>query len=301
MRSHIVKSYLMHKYLILMFLPGFALFVLFHYVPLYGILIAFKQYRLTEGIMRSPWAGFDHFRDLFAGGGFKNAIRNTIIIAGLKYGFVFPAPIVLALLLNEVRQRWFRRGIQTLTYLPHFFSWVILAGILFAFLGRGGGVNRVLAWFGVAPVDWLIDPTYFYGVVVVSDIWQSVGWGSIVYFAALSAVDPTLYEAAIADGAGRFRRVWSITIPSIMPVVTTMLLLSIGHFLSVGFDQIYNLMTPTTSDVGDILDTYVLRRLLSMDYELGAAAGIFSSTIGLALVVLANWLVKRYDREQGLW
>lgn len=296
-----LRSYARNKYLILMFLPGFLLFLLFAYVPMYGILIAFKDFKILDGIMGSKWVGLEHFRYLFSGQGFTNALRNTVVIALLKYIFVFPAPIILAILLNEIRVTWFRRGIQTITYLPHFFSWVILGGILFTFLGRDGGFNRVLGYLGIEPVSWLIEPSSFYGVIVVTDIWQSVGWGSIVYFAALAGIDPTLYEAAIADGASRWRRIWHITLPSIMPTITIMLLLSLGNFLSVGFDQIYNLITPTTSSIGDILDTYVLRRMLTMNYELGAAAGLFSSTFGLILVVISNRIVKMFDSDQGIW
>ncbi|MBO9608709.1 MAG: sugar ABC transporter permease [Paenibacillaceae bacterium] len=284
-----------------MFLPGFMLFLLFHYVPMYGLLIAFKDYKLTKGILGSPWVGIDNFRFMFSGHGLTNALRNTVVISLLKYVFVFPAPIALAILLNEVRLVAFRRVVQTVSYLPHFFSWVILSGILFTFLSRAGGFNQLLGLIGIGPIDWLIDPEKFYGVIILSDIWHSIGWGSIVYFAALAAIDPTLYEAAIADGASRWRRIWHITLPSITPVITTMLLLSIGHFLSVGFDQIYNLTTPTTSSIGDILDTYVLRRLLSMDYQLGVAASIFSSVFGLLLVIAANRLVKWYNEDQGLW
>ena len=296
-----IRSYASNKYLLLMFLPGFLLFLLFQYVPMYGILIAFKDFRIIDGILGSPWAGLKHFEYLFAGVGFTNALRNTLIIALLKYAFVFPAPIILAILLNEIRINWFRRTIQTVTYLPHFFSWVILGGILFTFLGRDGGFNRILGYFGFQPVSWLIEPSYFYSIIVATDVWQSVGWGSIIYFAALAGIDPTLYEAAVADGASRWRRIWHITLPALAPTITIMLLLSIGNFLSVGFDQIYNLMTATTSEVGDILDTYVLRRLLTMNYELGAAAGLFSSTFGLLLVVVANRLVKLYDKDQGIW
>ncbi len=296
-----IRSYARNRYLILMFLPGFLLFLLFAYVPMYGITIAFKDFRILEGIMGSPWVGFKHFEYLFSGQGFMDALRNTVVISFLKYVFAFPAPILLAIMLNEIRSSWFRRTIQTISYLPHFFSWVILAGILFSFLSIHGGFNQILGYLGFEPVSWMIEPSKFYGVIVVTDIWQSIGWGSIVYFAALSGVDPTLYEAAIADGANRWRQIWHITLPAITPVITTMLLLHIGKFLSAGFDQIYNLMTPTTSSIGDILDTYVLRRLLTMNYELGAAAGLFNSFFGLVLVMIANRLVKLYDKEQGIW
>ncbi len=295
------RIYKQHRALIIMLLPGLALFLLFSYVPMYGVVIAFKNFQITEGILGSPWAGWENFQRLFQGNGFMNALRNSVVIAFLKMVLVFPAPIILALLLNELRVTWFRRTIQTVTYLPHFFSWVVLAGILFPFLGNEGGFNKLLGMFGISQQLWLLEPDYFYGMVALTNIWQSAGWGSIVYFAALASIDPSLYEAAIADGASRWRRIWHISLPSIAPTVIIMYLLNIGHFLSVGFDQIYNLVTPPTSGVGEILDTYVLRRLLTMDYELGTAAGLFNSTVGLVLVLIANTLVKLYDKERGLW
>ncbi len=290
-----------NRSLLLMFLPGFILFFLFQYVPLYGILIAFKDYKLLQGVWASAWVGLEHFERLFGGKDFLSALRNTVTIAVLKLVFVFPAPILLAIFLNEIRNNIFRRAIQTATYLPYFFSWVILAGITFSLLGSEGGVNQILAWFGINPVGWFSQSVYFNPIIVVTAIWQGVGWGSIVYFAAIASIDPTLYEAAIVDGASRFRRIWHVTLPSLMPTVITMFLLYIGHFLSVGFDQVYNLTTPINSNVADILDTYVLRRMLTMDYELGAAAGIFLSLVGLLLVIGSNRLVKLYDKDQGLW
>lgn len=299
--KRLLRSYAANSGLILMILPGLCIFLLFEYVPIYGLLVAFKNYQILDGIWKSPWAGLQHFERLFSGAGFMDALRNTVVISLLKLAIVFPAPVVLALMLNEVRYAPLRKFIQTLSYLPHFFSWVILSGILFSFLSKDGGLNSILGWFGFEPISWLLFPQYFYGIVIGSDIWQSVGWGSIVYFAALASIDPTLYDAARVDGAGRWRQMRNITLPSIMPTVIIMFLLTISGFLSVGFDQIYNLMTPTTSNVADILDTYVLRKLLTMDYSLGTAAGIFKSFVGLALVLIANRLVKWYDKEQGLW
>lgn len=214
---------------------------------------------------------------------------------------VFPAPIVLALLLNEVRRRGFVRIIQTATYLPHFFSWVVLSGILFAVFGMKGAYNKLTEMFGIEPALLLLDPSKFYLMIVLTAIWQSIGWGSVIYFAALSSIDPTLYEAAIVDGASRWKRMIHVTLPGIVPTVIIMFLLDIGNFLEVGFDQIYNLMTTSTLDVADILDTYTLRRLLSMDFELGTAAGLFTNTVGLVLVVAANVIVQRIDPDQGLW
>ncbi|MDF2922779.1 MAG: protein lplB [Paenibacillaceae bacterium] len=297
----LVRSYMQHKSLVLMFLPGFAVFFLFSYVPLYGIQIAFKRYQVLEGVWGSPWVGLEHFERLFTGSDFSLALRNTVIIALLKLVFVFPAPIVLAIMLNEVRQVFFRRLIQTVSYLPHFFSWVILAGIMFSFFGMDGGFNQLLRMFGMEPVNWMIQPGKFYTIVTLSAIWQGVGWGSIVYFAALSSIDPSLYEAAVVDGASRWRQIRSITLPSLMPTIITMFLLYIGQFLSVGFDQVYNLTLPVNTERADILDTYVLRRLQTMDFELGAAAGLFTSFFGLVLVVVSNRLIKLYDRDQGLW
>ncbi|MBP1964914.1 ABC transporter permease [Paenibacillus aceris] len=299
--SELLKSYKTHRALIIMFLPGFLVFLLFRYVPIYGLLLAFKDYRVLEGIWASPWAGLDHYKQLINGPGFLSALRNTAVIAILKYVFVFPAPIVLALLLNEVRKSWFKRTIQTVTYLPHFFSWVILASLLFTFLSADGAMNEIIKMLGFEPINWVADPNKFYGLVVLSDIWATVGWSSIIYFAALAGIDPSLYEAAIVDGASRWHQVKNITIPSLMPTIITMLLLSIGNFLNVGFDQIYNLTTAPTMGVADILDTFVLRKLVAMDYELGTAAGFFTSVVGFILVFTANRLVKLYDKDQGLW
>ncbi len=300
-RMPIGRAVMKHKSLVLMFLPGFLLFVLFQYIPMYGVLIAFKDYKILEGVWGSSWVGMEHFERLFSGQDFATALRNTITIAALKLVFVFPAPIALAILLNEVRNSTFRRWVQTVTYLPYFFSWVILAGIVFSLLGTEGGVNQLLIWFGFSPVGWFTNSGYFNSIIITTAIWQGVGWGSIVYFASLASIDPTLYEAAVVDGAGRMRRIWHVTLPSLVPTIITMFLLYIGHFLSVGFDQVYNLTTPINSNVADILDTYVLRRMLTMDYELGAAAGIFLSLVGLLLVVGSNRLVKLYDKDQGLW
>lgn len=297
-----LRAYKAHKELILILLPGLIVFLVFAYGPMYGLVIAFKDYRVVDGIWGSKWVGLENFRYLFDSPEFLNAFKNDLIFVVLKYLFEFPAPIVLALLLNELRFLLFKRVFQTVSYLPHFFSWVVMASILFMFLASDGGLNQFLGAIGIhTDNSWLLDPGKFKGIVVIGSIWKSVGWGSIIYLAALSAIDPGLYEAAAVDGAGRWHRVRHITLPSIMPVVIIMLLLSIGQFLSVGFDEIYNLMTPTTEPTGDIIATYTLRRLFGLDYSVGAASGLFTSAIGLTMVVISNRIVKWYDSDQGLW
>ncbi|GAA5198088.1 ABC transporter permease subunit [Rugosimonospora acidiphila] len=295
------RSYWRHRYLILMFLPGFALFLLFAYGPLYGIVIAFQNYSVVRGISGSSWVGLQNFTSLFSGPEFLHALRNTVVFAGLNLVVIFPAPIVLALLLNECRWKWFVRLVQTISYLPHFISWVVLAGILFQFFGQLGAVNAVLHVFGLPSQAWLYEPNKFYVIYVVSAIWAGVGWGAIIYIAALAGVDQQLYEAARVDGSSRLQRMRHVSLPGIAPTISIMFLLQISHFLAVGFDQIYNLMTPITQDSADILDTYVLRHVLSYDFSQGMAAAIFQSVIGLVLVFIGNRVVRRLDPDQSLW
>ncbi len=288
--------------LLLMMVPGVLLLVVFQYLPMYGIVIAFKDFRMDLGILRSPWVGMDNFVALFGNREFLQALRNTVMISLLHLTFGFTAPIVLALLLNEVRLTWFQRGVQTLTYLPHFFSWVILGGIVLLFLGTDGPVNSFLRISGLQPVEFLTNPWWFLATLVVTGIWQGAGWGSIIYLAALSNIPPELYEAARVDGASRWQQVWHITLPGIRPTIVVLLILSLGGFLSAGFDQIYNLYNPLVYNISDILDTYVLRRLALMEYSLAATAGLFKAVVGFGLILSANTVARRLtDGEQGLW
>jgi putative aldouronate transport system permease protein len=296
------RSYWRHRYFILMFLPGFALFALFTYGPLYGILIAFKDYSVTQGITGSAWVGLKNFNDLFfAGPDFLHALRNTVVFAMLNLVVLFPAPIILAIILNECRFKWFVRLVQTISYLPHFISWVVLSGILFQFLGQLGGVNALLNLFGLPAQSWLYQPDKFYLIYASSAVWAGIGWGAIIYIAALAGVDQQLFDAARVDGASRLQRIRHVSLPGIAPTISIMFLLQIAHFLTVGFDQVYNLMTPITQDTADILDTYVLRHVLSFDYSRGMAASVFQSVIGLILVIIGNRVVRRLDSDQGLW
>lgn len=295
------RSYWRHRYLIAMFLPGFLVFVLFSYVPLYGIIIAFKNYSVIRGIGGSPWVGLTNFANLFSGPDFLHALRNTVVFATLNLVVLFPVPIILALILNECRWKWFVRLVQTISYLPHFISWVVLAGILFQFFGELGAVNAVLHVFGLPSQSWMYQPDKFYVIYVLSAIWAGVGWGAIIYIAALSGVDQQLYEAARVDGASRWQRIRHVSLPGIAPTICIMFLLQIAHFLSVGFDQIYNLMTPITQDSADILDTYVLRHVMSYDFSIGMAAALFQSAIGLVLVYVGNRVVRHIEPDQSLW
>lgn len=296
------RLYRMNAGLLAMILPCVAFFLLFHYAPMLGLIIAFKDFVMSEGIVGSPWVGIEIFRRLFSSNDFPNALRNTVVISLLRLAFGFFAPIVLALLLNEVRMQGYRKVIQTLTYIPYFLSWVILGGIFLMLFSINGPVNEMIAGVGGARIEFLTDDFWFIVTIIVTGIWQSAGYGAVIYLAALSGIDPTLYEAAYVDGAGRWKQTLHVTIPSLMPTIITLLILNLGHIMNAGFDQIYNMYNPTVYDAADIINTYVLRRLQTMDFSLATAAGLFKSVIGLLLVVMANYVARRISRgEQGIW
>jgi len=285
-----------------MALPVLAYFILFRYTPMVGMVVAFKDYVMSDGIFGSAWAGWDNFARLFGSADFPVAIRNTLTISILRLGCGFFAPVILALLLNEVRQLGYKRSIQTLTYLPHFFSWVILGGIFLMLLGSGGPVNSAVKMLGGKPVSFLSDDALFITVLILTGIWQSAGWGAIIYLAALSGINPSLYEAATMDGANRWQQTLHITIPCLVPTMITLFILSLGGILTAGFDQIYNMYNPMVYDVADIVDTYVLRRMMGLDLSLATAAGMFKGVVGLVLVVGSNFVARKLSRgEQGVW
>ncbi|KPV57510.1 protein lplB [Paenibacillus sp. A3] len=297
-----LKDLVRDKYLYLLLLPGMLFIVVFKYIPMYGLVIAFQEYNILQGVGGSDWVGFYQFEKLFTMLDFTNVFKNTLIISTLKLIWGFPAPIVLALLLNEVKQLVFQRFVQTVVYLPHFISWVIFSGIIIIFLNPVDGlVNQVMGWFGGEPVDFLIEKSYFRSILVATDIYKEVGWGTIIYLAAISGINPQLYEAAIVDGAGRFRQMWNITLPSIRHVIVILFILSLGNILDAGFLQTLLLYNPLVMDVADIIDTYVYRKgIVDASYSLGAAAGVFKSVIALILVAASNQLAKRFG-EEGLW
>ncbi|WP_420852105.1 ABC transporter permease [Paenibacillus hamazuiensis] len=290
-----------NKLLYLMVLPVIAYYVIFDYGPMYGLQIAFKDYSPGDGIWGSPWVGFDHFVEFFNSYYFWRLIRNTLLINVYELIFGFPAPIVLALLLNELRRQYFKRIVQTITYLPHFISVVVVVGMLVDFLARDGIVNQLLSSFGIASKSYLSEPEWFRFIYVSSGIWQQVGWSSIIYLAALSNIDPTLYEAAKVDGAGRWKQMLHITIPGIMPTVIILLILKMGSMMSVGSEKILLMYNPLTYDTADVISTFVYRKgILEANYSYTAAVGLFNAVIAFTLLVLSNSISKRVS-ETKLW
>lgn len=296
--------YARYPELCLMLLPVIAYFIIFKYIPMGGIIIAFKDYRIVEGMLGSRWIGFANFREVFHTLTFTRSVRNTLIISVLKLAIGFPAPIILALLLNEVRHPGYKKVVQTISYLPHFLSWVIMAGILEQLLSpNNGAVNALLtALTGVKKsIYFLGDNHYFRGTIVVTDVWKGIGWGSIIYLATIASIDPALYEAAICDGANRRQRTWYITLPSILPTITVMLILNLGSILDAGFDQILNLYNSAVYETGDIIDTYVYRYGIGdMKYDISTAVGLFKNIIGFILVILTNFVAKKIGGD-GIW
>lgn len=301
-----LKSYYKHRYLLLMLLPCMLFFLIFKYLPMYGVILAFKDYRIVDGIFNSPWSGFENFRLLFEGREFPRALRNTIIIHSYKIIFGFPAPIILAILLNELRLMLFKRFVQTLSYLPHFLSWVVLTGVfLEIFSPTRGLINHIITYFGGEAIFFFGDKNWFRTLLVSTEIWKAVGWGSIIYLAALSGINPALYEAARVDGASRFKQMIHITLPSLVPVITIMFIFSIGGLIgganSDDFDQIFNFYNESVYEVGDVLSTYTYRIGISkMEYGLATASGLFINLIALVLIISTNYLTKKFS-DYGIW
>lgn len=288
--------------LYLMMLPGIVYYLVFRYGPIYGIVIAFKDFQVFEGILGSPWVGFEHFRTLFSSPFFARVLRNTLTISFLKVLIGFPPPIILALMLNELRRPGLRRTIQTVTYLPHFLSWVIISGILFAFLSPGSGlINNWIKAAGGQPIHFMTEDFWFVVIIVVSQIWKEVGWGAIIYLAALSGIDPNLYEAATIDGANRWQQIGHISIPGIASVIVLLFILRLGHMMDAGFEQIYILYNPQVYEVADIIDTWVFRNgIEQFRFSLATATGFFKSIVGLVLILVSNKLATKWVGH-GIW
>lgn len=288
--------------LYVMALPALLFLLIFKYVPMYGVIIAFKDYNLIQGVMNSPWVGLQHFRELFMFDEFPQVVRNTLIISMIKLIFGFPAPIVLALLLNELILPRFKRIVQTVTYVPHFISWVVVGGIVIDLLSPNTGiVNKVIQALGFQPVFFMSDERWFRWILVFSDIWKEAGWGAIVYLAALLGINDELFQAATVDGAGRLRQIWHVSLPGIRSTIVILLLLRIGHVFDAGFEQVLVMYNPTVYQVADIIDTYVFRvGLGQMQFGLTTAAGLFKSAIGCVLLVAANWIARKMG-EDGIF
>ena len=300
-RGTFLREVYRHREYLLLLLPALVIFVLFRYIPMAGIVIAFKKYTIAGGLFGSPWVGFTYFERLFDSEKFYQVLWNSIRISFLKIAIGFPGPIIFALLLNEVRQVAWKKSFQTISYLPHFVSWVVVGGIVRDVLSVHGVVNGMIGFFGAEPRLFLQEMHSFLPIVITSMIWKNIGWGSIIYLAAITSIDPDLYEAAEIDGAGRVRRMWHITLPSITHVIIILFLLRIGNILEAGFDQIFNLYNPLVYDVADIIDTYVYREGISgFQYSLTAAASLFQNVVGLMLLLMVNVVTRRMQADYSV-
>lgn len=288
--------------LIIMTLPVVLYFLIFHYTPMAGLALAFKDYLIGDGIAGSAWVGLENFHRLFLRNDFLHIIGNTVTISLLRLGVGFFMPLLLAVLLNEVRLAGYRNAIQSIAAIPHYFSWVILGNVFLMLLANQGPVNDSLAAVGFPRIGFLTDGSWFVGTLIASGIWQGAGYGAIIYLASLAGISPDLYEAAEVDGANRFQKVRHITLPALAPTVVTLFILNLGSVLNAGFDQIYNLYNPAVYDVADIIDTYVLRRIQGLDFSLGTAAGMLKSVVGMILIVAVNSIARRISKgEQGIF
>ena len=301
-RSPFRISLAKNRDLYLLIFPVVVYFVVFHYIPMYGVQIAFKDFIVTKGITGSPWVGFAHFERFFNSYYFWRLIKNTLGLGLYELLVGFPIPILLALMLNEVKNKFFKRFVQTVTYAPHFLSTVVLVGMLFIFLSpRTGLVNRLIELFGGEPIAFMVSPEWFKTLYVFSGVWQQMGWSSIIYFAALSAIDPQLHEAATVDGAGRLRRIWHINLPCIMPTIVILLILNTGSILSIGFEKVYLMQNAMNMESSDVISTYVYRSgILGAQYSFSAAVGLFNSVVNAIMLVVVNYMARRVG-ETSLW
>lgn len=299
--SEIKKDFALNKAVYLMFVPVLLYYILFCYLPMYGAVIAFKDFSPRHGIIGSPWVGFDHFVNFFTRPTFKQILSNTVRISLCTLVFGFPAPIILALLINEVKGKFTQKFVQDLTYMPHFISLVIVCGLIKTFTNDTGIINDVIAFFGGNRISLLSEPKYFTTIYVLSGIWQEVGWGSIIYLAAIIGVDESLYEAARIDGANRWQQTLHVTIPGILTTIIVMLILRIGNILNVGYEKIILLYNDATLNVADVISTYVYRKgLLDLDWGFSSAVGLFNSVINCLFLFAANFISKRVN-DVSLW
>lgn len=301
-RSKLKSDIWKYRYIYLFILPAFIWFVIFAYLPLYGFVLAFKDFNFGLGILNSPWVGLRYFKGFMGDSDFYNVIRNTLTISSIKLLFGFPAPIILALMLNAVNNLRFKKVIQTVSYLPYFVSWVVVVSLLTKFLSPSAGViNDIRVAMGKPSIYFMGIQNLFYPFIVSTDLWKGIGWGSIIYLAALTNIDPTLYEASSIDGAGRWTNLWHITLPTIKPTIGILFIMSIGGLFNAGFEQVYLMQTPATSNLSEILDTYVLKKgLMQGQFGYATAISMFQSVIALILVVTVNTISKK-TTEVSLW
>ncbi len=297
-RLGLYKKYL--PFYIFLLLP-LAQVIIFNYLPMYGVQIAFKNFIIKRGIVGSEWVGLAHFAKMFGDKVFYRVLYNTLYLSILSLVIVFPLTIIFALMMNEVQNVRFKRISQTITYLPHFLSWVVVGGFVYQILSPSTGiVNAILVKLGIfnKPLYFMIQKKMFVPIYLITSIWKELGWSIIIYLAAIAGIDPSLYESAVIDGASRFRKVLHITLPCIMPTISTMLILRLGSLMSVGFDPIFNLYNSATYEVADVISTYVYRRgLVDMKYDYTAAIGLFQNVVGLILVLTGNWISRKADPD----
>lgn len=290
-----------HPWFYVMIIPAIAYFIVFHYAPMYGVIIAFQDYKPFKGISGSAWVGLKHFRDFVTGPFFWRLIRNTLSINIGMLLFGFPLPILFALLLNEVRSVGFKRVVQTITYMPHFVSSVVVCGLMVLFCRSDGILTYVLKFIGFPENNLLTYKQYFQGLYIGMNIWQELGWDSIIYFAALTSIDVSLYEAARVDGAGRWRQMWHITLPGIAPTIVILLILRIGNLMSLGWDRIYLLYNDMVMETADVISTYVYRTgMLQVQYSYATAVGLMNSLVNIILLFSANFISRKVSGS-SLW
>jgi putative aldouronate transport system permease protein len=297
-RRHLQKLW-RDRFVYVLLLPGLLYFLIFRYVPMIGLIVAFKDYSPFLGVQGSPWVGLQHFRTIFDDPEVVRVLRNTLYISFLQIVFTFPIPIFLSVMLNEVRHSWYKRLIQSIVYLPHFVSWVIVIGIVTLFARSEGVFNLwIRDTFDYGPIPFLTHPNWFAPMVILEVIWKEAGWGTVIFLASIAGIDPQLYEAAILDGAGRWQRIRDITIPGLRGTIIILLILRLGNVLDTGFEQIFLMLNPFTMDVGNVLDTYVyFKGIQQGEYSFAIAVGVFKGVVGLVLVLGANRLAKRFGQE----
>lgn len=297
-----------NKYIYLMALPVIVYYIIFYYIPIYGLQISFKRFSVGLGIWNSPWIGFEHFISFFNSFYFWRLLRNTLLLSFFDLVFSFPAPIILALLLNEIKSKWFKKIAQTVTYMPYFISLAVIVGMMVDFFSRDGLVNNIFQSAGIKSIAFMQEASWFRTLYIGSNIWQSIGWSSIIYLAAITNIDPTLYEASRVDGAGRFRQIFNITIPGITPTIIIILILRLGNMMGAGnlmnagpMEKVLIMYNPATYETADVIMTYVYRSgILNMDYSFSTAVGLFNGLVNLILLILANSLSKKIIGS-GLW
>ena len=299
--SRIQKDFRANSYNYLLLLPAVLYYILFHYWPMYGAQIAFRNFSAAKGIYASPWVGMKYFKEFFQSFYFGRLMRNTFLLSAYNLLFGFPAPILLALMLNEVSSAVFKKTVQTITYLPHFISLVVICGIIRDFTEGNGVINQIMVFFGKDSIPFLLKPDWFRSIFIISGIWQEVGWGSIIYLAAIAGIDQELYEAARIDGANHIQEVLHITLPGIVSTITILLILRVGRIMSIGYEKVLLLYNESTYETADIISTYVYRRgIVKAEYSFSAAVGLFNSIINLTLLVCVNKITSVVS-ENSLW